>query len=539
MTRTSRNWLVTAGCAALCTIGIACAVGASTPATTSAIADEGAAPAAEAAEQEPWQYLEGLGIENIYSNKAQRAADYAPEVITLEDGRQVQRTPDSGGSYWYDDAPSVYNTYYLKADQRGCETCHTEGLAKLLESDTTLVHWPLDNGLGTNINALDCLMCHNEHGRNHNGVTHSFGDMIHGIHNVESSAIGCMTCHTATADGQGPRLWEEAKYDVLHGIKDVADVQGDFYYEQETLGGYTALSLWPGLDNWGYARAFDGAERDQETFDNWEITVSGLVDNPFTITLKELIETAPSETFISSGQCIVNPPSGEQLCNVEVTGIPISRLLEKAGVQDSAVSVITTDPDGDHMFMRSPIENFETEDAWIIYEVNGEPLTLMDGWPCRSWFPEHGISMGTRNFNEIIVTDEPVRIDEGASVLNGAGGPGSWIGDPENPDVEWANKPNVGICDTPEGLIIPVGEPYEFKGFADAFDEQVVAMEFSMDGGQTWTSFDVPESDPRAWVYWHFTWTPEETGAYVLSVRGVSETGVVTRTADQVMVNVK
>ena len=97
----------------------------------------------------------------------------------------------------------------------------------------------------------------------------------------------------------------------------------------------------------------------------------------------------------------------------------------------------------------------------------------------------------------------------------------------------------MGICDTPEGLIIPVGEPYEFKGFADAFDEQVVTMEFSMDGGQTWTSFDVPESDPRAWVYWHFTWTPEETGAYVLSVRGVTESGVVTRTADQVMVNVK
>lgn len=122
----TRNWLVTAGCAALCTFGIAPAIGVGAPAATDAVADE----TATATEQEPWQYLEGMGIENIYNAKEQRAADYAPEVITLEDGRQVQRTPDSGDSYWYTDAPSAYNTYYLKADQRGCESCHTEGLAK-------------------------------------------------------------------------------------------------------------------------------------------------------------------------------------------------------------------------------------------------------------------------------------------------------------------------------------------------------------------------------------------------------------------------
>lgn len=532
-----RRWLVTAGCATIIAAGIAGALSTGAPVVAEEAGQNAATQEAPAEARISWEGVEGIGLQTIYDAKEQRAAEYAPEVITLEDGSQVQRTPDSPGSYWYHGGVSAYNTFYLNADNRGCESCHTEGLAALLEEDVALGHWPLDNGLGTNINVMDCLMCHNEHGRNHDGITYSFGNLIHGIHSKAGVGNDCMTCHAATADGNGMRLWDEARYDVLEGISDVPEVTGEFWYDQTTLGGTTALSLWPSLGNWGYERAFAGEGHDQEAFDNWEITVSGLVDSPFTITMAELIATAPSETFISSGQCIVNQPTGEEICNVEATGIPISWLLEKAGVQQGAVSVITTNPDGDHMFMRMPLEDIEAEDGWIIYEVNGEPLTGMDGWPVRSWFPEHGISMGTRSCSEIIVTDEDPRVDEGAGLFNGAGGVGSWIGDPDDPETEWANKPNVGICHTPEGLIVPVGEAYEFEGYADAFDEQVVAVEFSMDDGQTWTRFDTSDSDPKAWVYWHFAFTPEQKGAYVLSVRAISETGLVSRTCDQVMIN--
>ena len=60
---------------------------------------------------------------------------YAPEVRVLEDGTKVQRTPSEGAvftsldsSYTYhtptDGIP--YNTYYLKADSRGCNACHED-----------------------------------------------------------------------------------------------------------------------------------------------------------------------------------------------------------------------------------------------------------------------------------------------------------------------------------------------------------------------------------------------------------------------------
>ena len=50
-------------------------------------------------------------------------------------------------------------------------------------------------------------------------------------------------------------------------------------------------------------------------------------------------------------------------------------------------------------------------------------------------------------------------------------------------------------------------------------------VEFSMDGGETWTSFDVGDVDPAKWLWWSFTFTPEKEGAYVLSVRGTDVDG--------------
>ncbi len=101
------------------------------------------------------------------------------------------------------------------------------------------------------------------------------------------------------------------------------------------------------------------------------------------------------------------------------------------------------------------------------------------------------------------------------------------------------NKPNVTVLKVPEGKIIETGKPFTFEGYADAFDEAVTTIEFSMDNGKTWTTFDLGQTDPRQWVYWHFTWTPESDGSYVLMARGITETGLVSEEPQKVMVTAK
>ena len=62
-----------------------------------------------------------------------------------------------------------------------------------------------------------------------------------------------------------------------------------------------------------------------------------------------------------------------------------------------------------------------------------------------------------------------------------------------------------------------------------------------MDGGNTWTHCDTPDSTVNNWVSWQFTWTPPEgvDSAYVLMVRAVTEDGETTPEPVEVMVNAK
>ena len=101
------------------------------------------------------------------------------------------------------------------------------------------------------------------------------------------------------------------------------------------------------------------------------------------------------------------------------------------------------------------------------------------------------------------------------------------------------NKPNVALFDFQEGQVIETGKPYTFSGYATAWDEQIAGVEFSMDGGVTWTRFDTPNVTRDNWVIWNFTYTPEADSAYVLSIRSVTTEGRVTEEPVEVLFNAK
>lgn len=176
----------------------------------------GSALAAEAV-LKPNGLPEGTGTQEVLEAMDERAEQYAPEVRTLADGTQVQLTPKLyGGFFCYPDSDTAYNTYYLKADQRGCMSCHTEGLAYVVEQQMLQTHVPVSNGYGTDVTPMQCRLCHDV-GTGYVAKNFEFGNLIHGIH-MNVAGAECFTCHTATADGKGLQLWEEAKYDVLQGI---------------------------------------------------------------------------------------------------------------------------------------------------------------------------------------------------------------------------------------------------------------------------------------------------------------------------------
>ncbi len=84
-----------------------------------------------------------------------------------------------------------------------------------------------------------------------------------------------------------------------------------------------------------------------------------------------------------------------------------------------------------------------------------------------------------------------------------------------------------------------VGHPVEVKGYAQNFDGPIGAMEFSCDGGATWTTYETVGADQSLNVNWSFSFTPEKSGAYELLVRAVTDEGASTPEPAVVRVNVR
>ena len=491
---------------------------------------------------------EGAGLEELNAAMQERAKDYAPEVRTLKDGTQVQLTPDvTHGYFLFPDTPTQFNTYYMNADERGCDSCHTEGLADLMNHQVMQKHIEFDEQYGTDVTPMQCKLCHDV-AQGYTQEYFEFGNLIHGIHSKLAVSNSCMTCHTATADGNGLRLWEESKYEVIQGVTmiDAEELKADITWEQDTKSENMFLSSWmSGENNQAMSmKEASGEPLDPEVFDNWEIAVTGKVDNPYTIKLPDLIAEAPSETFVSTQQCGMNPAGGDNIVNVEVTGIPLSWLLEKAGVQEGATAVMATAPDG--WARGNLLTKLAEREGYLVYEINGERLQWGTGYPARMWYPGQAAQNQIRWTGELNVVDTPV--DEikqfsGWELTEKNTLPFSSDAVQTKYDAEGVgqgyNKPNAGIFHLHEGEILPAGEAHEFEGYAYGMDTQIVAVEFSMDNGKTWTRCDTADSDMTRWVYWHFNFTPEEPGAYVLSVRGVTGDGRVGYLPDTVMFNAK
>lgn len=215
----------------------------------------------------------------------ERYEENAPKVITMENGVKVQRTPSDANAYWqFWHAPNSYNTYYLDADNRGCASCHSDLVALL--DNMEFPHLSFASGYEYEMEVQDCMICHDD-GAGYIWKTQEFGMLIHAIHQRDTfTAMGgdCWTCHTVTADGRGMMLWEEAKYDVFQGIKSVANVEGEFTYDQSVLSPTDSAVNdlnWMSGDSTNMMQGAElaGLPLDPDLFDNWEISITGAVEN--------------------------------------------------------------------------------------------------------------------------------------------------------------------------------------------------------------------------------------------------------------------
>lgn len=497
--------------------------GAETEAAPEEATDEAAeAPAEEATDEAAAEATDEAATSGVPQSKPVPATpvadDSKPTVVQYPDGTLVQRTPSEDQESPDYNMPKMYvpsNTANLHADTKGCNSCHPD-LGELVYNMSLeggrYDHYDMRAKLGNNIDVDQCMSCHALRGRPSQTVEGEFGNLIHGIH--QNGAADCWNCHAATDATGGMAVWDLVKYDLLRGITDISneEMDGDFNYrtdeQWEADKDWTVQWFGGPEEGWRDEERSDQIKAgeeigDPEIFDNWEISITGLVDNPQTWKITDLVENAPHETRVMKKLCAHNPTNGPWIYQGEWTGIPSTWFLEQAGVQEGAkcVSFISNDGAVSHY----PIEEVMDPErlGMICYELNGERLRQTTGYPVVYKGSTRGANDERREIAEINVSDREVDPHE----LHG--------------NHEFT-KPDVGIFDLRDGQIFVTGEPIQIHGYAECYNQKVEAVEISMDRGKTWKTFETPDSDRERLMTWTYDWTPQEAGSYCIYVRGVS-----------------
>lgn len=489
-------------------------------------------------------------LDNLWDKWDMVATEYAPEIRTLPNGQMVQRTPteyEVNPDAWQIQAGSnSYNTYWLDSDNRGCESCHADlnSVLKNLAYEHP-VAW--NDELDNKTTLQQCLFCHS-YAPGYMAKQYEFGTLMHGIHSgkrTESKFTkdykgDCMSCHNATENGQGMQLWDLTKYERLWGINDIENVQGTFKVDQTMVQDQEGVFSYDWMhayyDNMRHGAGVNGLNLDmpQSLFDEWTITIEGNVNAGYTAKLPDLIKEAEAAGAVinktSKMVCNWNPIGGGGVTNTEITGIPVSWLIEKAGgYKEGTTGVRALRADGSSK-RAFPTEKVDSKEALLVYKIGGEYLDATRGYPCTNWVEGVDAQINSKQIDVYRVTDEAIDFTD-----PWAGNPNGWRNEAGVP----MNYPNATILGIPDGLLIQNGQPYTFNGYVDAYDAKITSVEFSMDRGETWTKYDVGEMDRNKMLWWNYTYTPQKEGAYCLTVRATTENGHTSFETQTVMFNAK
>ena len=241
--------------------------------------------------------------------------------------------------------------------------------------------------------------------------------------------------------------------------------------------------------------------------DSWQLSVSGMVDHPFSIGYAELLSLDSDERAVTL-QCVSNEVGGTLVGNAVWQGVPLEVLLDRAGVQDGATQLVGRSID--RWTAGFPTELVrDGRVAIVAYAMNGQPLPVTHGFPARLIVAGlYGYVSATKWLSEIELT-------------TWEGFDGYWI------SRGWAKEGPIKTAsriDVPRsGATVPVGRT-AVAGVAWAPTRGIERVELQVDDNE-WQECRLGDvASNNTWVQWVHEWdaTP---GDHVLTVRATDGDG--------------
>jgi DMSO/TMAO reductase YedYZ molybdopterin-dependent catalytic subunit len=191
--------------------------------------------------------------------------------------------------------------------------------------------------------------------------------------------VGAATASARRSDQRRRAAHRHAREVVAVPVPTVRlpDVGSD---QQFTIGGLSPL-LTPTASFYETDVTFPVPQLDATT---WRLGIEGLVDRPFTLSFDGLLD-AGVEEFDATLVCVHNPVGGPRIGTARWLGVPVSRLLDRAGVRTDADQLLAHAVDG--FTAGVPLATLHDHRAFVVVGMNGELLPPGHGYPARLLVP--------------------------------------------------------------------------------------------------------------------------------------------------------
>ena len=282
---------------------------------------------------------------------------------------------------------------------------------------------------------------------------------------------------------------------------------------------------------------------------DWTLTVDGEVNNTLNLTLDDLksrFEVVKLKLQVEcggNGRAAFNPPAKGNpwtvgaIGNAEWTGVRYRDVLQAAGVKDNVVYTAHYGMDG-HLSGNPkklpisrgvPIAKAMEEHCLIAFEMNGEPIPALHGFPVRIVCPGWAGSCSQKWLRRIrlrnVVHDGPKMTGTSYRVPGYPVAPGTKV--PKEDFVIIESMPVKSLITSHESGLTINDKALTVSGHAWAGDRGVKAMHVSIDFGATWIEAELdPPPNKYSWQRWRAALAFPWAGYYEVWARATDDQGV-------------
>jgi DMSO/TMAO reductase YedYZ molybdopterin-dependent catalytic subunit len=239
----------------------------------------------------------------------------------------------------------------------------------------------------------------------------------------------------------------------------------------------------------------------------WRLQIGGHVERSHAYSFGE-IAALPSIVQETTLMCISNGVGDALMSNARWTGVPLRTLLDAAGPRPGSVEALLRGADG--YTDTIPLEKALDPATLVVFEMNGEPLPKIHGYPVRLIVPGMYGEKNVKWVTGIEIVDHDAK---GFYEQQG------WGPDFVVPIRSRFYEPDLSQPVRSGTLVV-------LRGIVFGGDKGISRAEVSLDGGQTWRPAEIEyPGSQSSWAIWRFDFRPELPGEYFLAARGFDANG--------------